>query len=115
MVFAKLLGDESMDSGLGQSREHTQSGNNTLDTGERDSREKNRDVMALKSLLTDFGASSVSHLRWVFFLSSFQILPHILNVRLSKLIRLPLLQREAAWTSIRKCRAAGSPERTKIY
>ncbi|XP_018517871.1 CDK5 regulatory subunit-associated protein 2 isoform X1 [Lates calcarifer] len=63
MVFAKLLGDESMDSGLGQSREHTQSGNNTLDTGERDSREKNRDVMALKSLLTDFGASSVSHLR----------------------------------------------------
>ncbi|XP_071322292.1 CDK5 regulatory subunit-associated protein 2 isoform X2 [Trachinotus anak] len=63
MVSGKLLGDESMDSGLGQSREHAQSGNNTLDTGERDSREKNRDVMALKSLLTECGATSVSHLR----------------------------------------------------
>ncbi|XP_023258444.1 CDK5 regulatory subunit-associated protein 2-like isoform X4 [Seriola lalandi dorsalis] len=63
MVSGKLLGDESMDSGLGQSREHAQSGNNTLDAGERDSREKNRDIMALKSLLTDCGATSVSHLR----------------------------------------------------
>ncbi|XP_040013049.1 CDK5 regulatory subunit-associated protein 2 isoform X3 [Xiphias gladius] len=63
IVSGNLLGDESMDSGLCQSREHAQSGNNTLDPGERDSREKNRDVMALMSLLTDCGATSVSHLR----------------------------------------------------
>lgn len=66
MVSGKLLVDMSMDSGLGQSREHAQSGNDTLDTGEKDSRERNTDVMALKSLLTDCGATSVSHLRWVF-------------------------------------------------
>ncbi|XP_041815479.1 CDK5 regulatory subunit-associated protein 2 isoform X3 [Chelmon rostratus] len=63
MVSGKLLVDMSMDSGLGQSREHAQSGNDTLDTGEKDSRERNTDVMALKSLLTDCGATSVSHLR----------------------------------------------------
>nr|XP_020476697.1 CDK5 regulatory subunit-associated protein 2 isoform X3 [Monopterus albus] len=63
MVFGKLLDDENMDSGLGQSREHTQSGNNSIETGEGDSREKNIDVMALKSLLTDWGATSVLHLR----------------------------------------------------
>ncbi|XP_035464454.2 CDK5 regulatory subunit-associated protein 2 isoform X2 [Scophthalmus maximus] len=63
MLSGTLWGDESVDSGLCQSREHAQSGNNTLDTGKRDSREKNRDVMALKSLLTDHGATSVSHLR----------------------------------------------------
>ncbi|KAG7241199.1 hypothetical protein INR49_025942 [Caranx melampygus] len=63
MVSGKPLDDESMDSGLGQSREHPQSGNNTLDTGERDSREKKKDLMALNSLLADCGATSVSHLR----------------------------------------------------
>ncbi|XP_040914150.1 CDK5 regulatory subunit-associated protein 2 isoform X2 [Toxotes jaculatrix] len=60
MVSAKLLDDESMDSGLGQSREHAQSGNITVDTGERDSR---GDMMALKALLTDCGATSALHLR----------------------------------------------------
>ncbi|XP_026211663.1 CDK5 regulatory subunit-associated protein 2 isoform X3 [Anabas testudineus] len=63
MVSGKLLGDESRESGLGQSREHTQSGNTTLDTGERDSRERNEDLMTLKSLLIDWGATSVSQLR----------------------------------------------------
>ncbi|XP_075944652.1 CDK5 regulatory subunit-associated protein 2 isoform X4 [Anarhichas minor] len=63
MVSEKLLSDISMDSGLCQSREHAQSGNNTLDTGENDSRQRNTDVMALKSLLTHCGATSVLHLR----------------------------------------------------
>ncbi|XP_070780479.1 CDK5 regulatory subunit-associated protein 2 [Enoplosus armatus] len=63
MVSGKLLVDMSMDSGLGQSREHAQSGHDTFDTGEKDSRERNAHVMALKSLLTDCGATSVSHLR----------------------------------------------------
>ncbi len=66
MVSRKLSGDMSMDSGLGQSREHAQSGNDSLHTGEKDSRERNAHVKALKSLLTDCGATSVSHLRWVF-------------------------------------------------
>ncbi|XP_039636463.1 CDK5 regulatory subunit-associated protein 2 isoform X10 [Perca fluviatilis] len=61
MVTGKLLGDMSMDSGLGQSREHARSGNNTLDTVEKDSR--NTDIMALKTLLSHCGTSSVSHLR----------------------------------------------------
>lgn len=52
-----------MDSGLGQSREHAQSGNDTLDTVEKNSRERNTNVMELKSLLTDCGVTSVSHLR----------------------------------------------------
>ncbi|XP_074472901.1 CDK5 regulatory subunit-associated protein 2 isoform X1 [Sebastes fasciatus] len=63
MVSGKLLGDMSLDSGLGQSREHAQSGNDTLDTGERDSRQRKTDGTALKSLLTHCGATSVSHLR----------------------------------------------------
>lgn len=66
MVSEKLLDEESVDSGLSQSREHAQSSNDSLDAGERDSVERKRDVMALKSLLTDCGATSVSHLRWVF-------------------------------------------------
>lgn len=64
MVTGKLLGDMSMDSGLGQSREHARSGNDTLDTVEKDS--KNTDIMALKTLLSHCGTSSVSQLRWVF-------------------------------------------------
>ncbi|XP_053196352.1 CDK5 regulatory subunit-associated protein 2 isoform X4 [Scomber japonicus] len=63
MVPVKLVDDESVDSGLSQSREHAQSGNNSLDLEERDSKERKRDVMALKSLLTDCGATSVLHLR----------------------------------------------------
>ncbi|XP_056288034.1 CDK5 regulatory subunit-associated protein 2 isoform X2 [Pseudoliparis swirei] len=62
-VSGKLVGDTSLDSGLGQSREHAQSGNNTLDTGERGSRQSNTDAMALQSLLTHCGATSVLHLR----------------------------------------------------
>lgn len=73
MLSRKPLDDESMDSGLGQSREHPQSGNNTLDTVEKDSREKKKDLKALNSLLTDCGATSVTHLRWVFVFSSGQI------------------------------------------
>ncbi|XP_028458354.1 CDK5 regulatory subunit-associated protein 2 isoform X1 [Perca flavescens] len=61
MVTGKLLGDMSMDSGLGQSREHARSGNDTLDTVEKDS--SNTDIMALKTLLSHCGTSSVSHLR----------------------------------------------------
>ncbi|XP_031173709.1 CDK5 regulatory subunit-associated protein 2 isoform X2 [Sander lucioperca] len=61
MVTGKLLGDMSMDSGLGQSREHARSGNDTLDTVEKDS--KNTDIMALKTLLSHCGTSSVSQLR----------------------------------------------------
>ncbi|KAM7368804.1 hypothetical protein PAMP_013111 [Pampus punctatissimus] len=63
MFSGKLLDDESVDSGLCQSREHAQSGNNTLDAEDNDFRERKRDVMALKSLLIDCGATSVSHLR----------------------------------------------------
>ncbi|XP_034753076.1 myomegalin-like isoform X5 [Etheostoma cragini] len=61
MVTGKLLGDMSMDSDLGQSREHARSG--TLDTEENDSRQRNTDIMALKTLLSHCGTSSVSHLR----------------------------------------------------
>ncbi|XP_032395606.1 CDK5 regulatory subunit-associated protein 2 isoform X2 [Etheostoma spectabile] len=61
MVTGKLLGDMSMDSGLGQSREHARSG--TLDAVEKDSRQRNTDVMTLKTLLSHCGTSSVSHLR----------------------------------------------------
>ncbi|XP_059214660.1 CDK5 regulatory subunit-associated protein 2 isoform X2 [Centropristis striata] len=61
MVSGKLLGDMSLDSGLGQSREHAQSDNDTLDTG--NSKQWNTDTKALKSLLTHCGATSVSHLR----------------------------------------------------
>ncbi|XP_073333749.1 CDK5 regulatory subunit-associated protein 2 isoform X4 [Pagrus major] len=67
MLSGKLLVDMSMDSGLGQSREHAQSGNDSLDTVEKDSRKRNSDVMAFKSLLTDCGATSVSQLREVLF------------------------------------------------
>ncbi|KAK2819336.1 hypothetical protein Q5P01_024897 [Channa striata] len=63
MVFENLLCDESVDSGLGQSKEHTHFGNNTWDTGGVHSRERTREVMEIKSLLTDWGAPSVSHLR----------------------------------------------------
>ncbi|XP_069571754.1 CDK5 regulatory subunit-associated protein 2 [Brachyistius frenatus] len=63
MVSGKLLYDDSMDSGLSQSREHAHSGSNILDTVEKDSRDKKRDVMALKSLLTDCGSISLMHLR----------------------------------------------------
>ncbi|XP_010783817.1 myomegalin-like [Notothenia coriiceps] len=63
MLPGKLLGDFSLDSGLGQSREHAHSAISTLDTEERHSRQSNTDVTALKSLLTNCGAASVSHLR----------------------------------------------------
>lgn len=66
MVSGKLLGDVSMDSGLGLIRERAQSGNNTVESGGGDSRQRNTDAMALKSLLTHCGATSVLQLRWVF-------------------------------------------------
>ncbi|XP_049459390.1 CDK5 regulatory subunit-associated protein 2 isoform X2 [Epinephelus fuscoguttatus] len=61
MLSGRLFGDT--DSGFGQSREHAHSSNDTLDTGDKDSRQRNTDLMALKSLLTHCGATSVSHLR----------------------------------------------------
>lgn len=64
-MSGKLFDDMSTDSALGQNREHAHSGSDTLDTGEKDLKESNTDVMALKSLLTDCGTTSVSHLRWV--------------------------------------------------
>ncbi|XP_027138012.1 CDK5 regulatory subunit-associated protein 2 isoform X6 [Larimichthys crocea] len=63
MLSGKLFVDASMDSGLSSSGEHAQSGSNSLDTVEKDSRERNPDVTALKSLLTDFEATSFSQLR----------------------------------------------------
>ncbi|XP_054874995.1 CDK5 regulatory subunit-associated protein 2 isoform X2 [Amphiprion ocellaris] len=63
MGSEKPLDDESMDSGLGQSRAHAQSGNDVLDTEKKESTDKNRHVEALKSLLADCGSKSVSHLR----------------------------------------------------
>lgn len=74
MVSAKLFDDMSPDSGLGQSRERAHSGSDTFDSGETELKESNIDVMALKSLLTDCGATSVSHLRLVLFSSVFKSL-----------------------------------------
>lgn len=58
-----MLDDAIVDRGLSQSRERTQSSSDILDTGEEDSRVMRADLMALKSLLTDCGSTSVSHLR----------------------------------------------------
>ncbi|XP_008298824.1 CDK5 regulatory subunit-associated protein 2 isoform X2 [Stegastes partitus] len=63
MGTGKPLDDESMDSGLGQSREHAQSGDDILDSEKKETGERNRDVKALKLLLADCGSTSVSHLR----------------------------------------------------
>lgn len=60
MSSEKLFDDESMDGGLSQSRESVPSDTNS---GEGDSRGRNGDAKALKSLLTDWGATSVSHLK----------------------------------------------------
>ncbi|XP_075312442.1 CDK5 regulatory subunit-associated protein 2 isoform X4 [Odontesthes bonariensis] len=60
MTSGKLLGEESMDVGLGQSREHGHS-HSLFDSG--DSRERNMDVMAPQSMFTDCGSSSALHLR----------------------------------------------------
>lgn len=65
MASGKLFNDTSTESGLGQSREYAQSGNDAVDTGEIDMNEIYTDAMALKTLLTDCGAISVSHLRLV--------------------------------------------------
>lgn len=62
-MSGKLLVDMSADGDRRQGREHAQSGTDTLDAREKDSRERNMDVMALKSLLNDCGATSISHLR----------------------------------------------------
>lgn len=84
MVSHKLFDNLGTESGHNQSREHAHSGNDTLDTGEKDLKESNIDVMALKPLLTDYGAITVSHLRWVF--SSFQILIFTLFVKAARMI-----------------------------
>ncbi|KAM6975679.1 LOW QUALITY PROTEIN: CDK5 regulatory subunit-associated protein 2 [Tautogolabrus adspersus] len=63
MVSGKLLGNMSMHSGLSQSREHAQSGKDTLDIGDEDSGQRSTDEIALRTLLTDSGVPSVLHLR----------------------------------------------------
>ncbi|XP_061589722.1 CDK5 regulatory subunit-associated protein 2 isoform X1 [Cololabis saira] len=57
MASGKLFGEESM------SKEHAFPDGCLSDTEDKNSREMNRDVMMLKSLLTDCGFTSVSHLR----------------------------------------------------
>ncbi|MEQ2307267.1 hypothetical protein AMECASPLE_016544, partial [Ameca splendens] len=57
------LGDENMDSRSSQSREHAHSDNSLLDSGEEDCADRNTDAVALRSLLADFGSSSVLQLR----------------------------------------------------
>ncbi|XP_068608728.1 CDK5 regulatory subunit-associated protein 2 [Brachionichthys hirsutus] len=59
-VSGKLTVDGSMDSGLGQM---APDGGDTSDTGDKDLKPMNSDVMMLRSLLTDCGAASISHLR----------------------------------------------------
>ncbi|XP_041666667.1 CDK5 regulatory subunit-associated protein 2 isoform X2 [Cheilinus undulatus] len=61
MVSEKLLDSMSMDNS--QTRERARSDKDTLDTGGKDSRQKNKDERALTSLLADSGFTSVSHLR----------------------------------------------------
>uniref|UniRef100_UPI003AAC0E90 CDK5 regulatory subunit-associated protein 2 n=1 Tax=Centroberyx gerrardi TaxID=166262 RepID=UPI003AAC0E90 len=63
MLSGNLFGDVSISSGHGQTGEHAQPGSDTLDNGKRDFGDRNTDWMALKSLLADCGATSVSHLR----------------------------------------------------
>lgn len=50
---------------LRQSRVDAHSASDTLDTEEKKVKDMTADVLALESLLTDCGATSVSHLRWV--------------------------------------------------
>lgn len=50
---------------LRQSREDAHSANGSLYTEENKVKDITADVLALESLLTDCGATSVSHLRWV--------------------------------------------------
>lgn len=66
------MGDESIDSGLGQSRDHVHPTNKSLDTEEGDSKKRNEDLLVLQSLLTDWGATSVLHLRWVLLFAVFR-------------------------------------------
>ncbi|XP_060917461.1 CDK5 regulatory subunit-associated protein 2 isoform X3 [Labrus mixtus] len=63
MVSGELLGNMSINSGLSQSREHAQSGKDTLDIGDDDSGQRSTDEIALRTLLTDSGVPSVLHLR----------------------------------------------------
>ncbi|XP_016894041.1 CDK5 regulatory subunit-associated protein 2 isoform X4 [Cynoglossus semilaevis] len=61
LVSGKQSDNESMDSGLGHSREHVLSANNTLDTVARE--QKNRGMSQSRTLLFDCEATSVSHHR----------------------------------------------------
>lgn len=65
MSSGKRVVEENMDSCLGPRKECACNDSSLSDTEERDSRKMNRDVMALKSLLTDCGSTSVLNLRWV--------------------------------------------------
>lgn len=64
-MSGKQSDNESMDSGLGHSREHVLSANNTLDTVARE--QKNRGMSQSRTLLFDCEATSVSHHRYVCF------------------------------------------------
>ncbi|KAM3600500.1 uncharacterized protein V6R79_024305 [Siganus canaliculatus] len=48
---------------VSQNREHAHSGNDTLDAVEKDFKERNTDIKALKSLLADCGVNTASQLR----------------------------------------------------
>lgn len=61
-LSGRLFNDTSPDSGLGHSRERAHSGSDTFETGEMELKESS-DLQAIRSLLSDCGASSVSHLR----------------------------------------------------
>ncbi|KAM3874007.1 CDK5 regulatory subunit-associated protein 2 [Diretmus argenteus] len=63
MVSGNLFGDVSISSGHGQTGEYALPNSDTLGNGKREFGEKNRDEMALRSLLADCGSISVSHLR----------------------------------------------------
>ncbi|XP_029940030.1 CDK5 regulatory subunit-associated protein 2-like [Salarias fasciatus] len=63
VMSGTLSDDESLGSGLTQARESRQSGKYILDTVEKESRERNRDLTAIRVLLTDCGLTSIPHLR----------------------------------------------------
>lgn len=62
-LSGRLFDDTSPDSGIGHSRERAHSGSDTFESGEAEVKESSVDLQALKSLLSDCGATTVSHLR----------------------------------------------------
>ncbi|XP_075870002.1 CDK5 regulatory subunit-associated protein 2 isoform X5 [Nelusetta ayraudi] len=62
-LSGRLFDDTSPDSGIGHSRERAHSGSDIFESGEAEVKESSVDLQALKSLLSDCGATTVSHLR----------------------------------------------------